>query len=253
MNLENSKQSFNTYSKSFDMNNENISRKYYHTYRVMSLSQSIAESLNLTQEQVDLSIIIGLLHDIARFEQWTKYETYSDLVSFDHGEYGVKILEENNFIREFIKEDKYDDIIKKAIRNHNKLNIEEGLSEEELLQTKIIKDADKLDIYFLNEELFEKYKDEIENGIIKENVIKQIKENTLVRREKDFTPIDRLLVNLAFVFDLNFKYSFKYLKEKDYINKIIDRFSFKNKETKIQIEEIRKIINEYILEKIEEL
>lgn len=90
---------FKKYSNKYDMTNKNIERKYYHSFRVMHESKYIAENLNLSQEQIDLATLIGLLHDIARFEQMKKYGTFNDVLSVDHGDLGAKILSENNFIR----------------------------------------------------------------------------------------------------------------------------------------------------------
>ncbi len=56
------------------------------------------------------------------------------------------MLFEENLIKNFIEDDKYDYIIKTAVLNHNKGKIDEGLSEKEMLFSKIIRDADKLDI-----------------------------------------------------------------------------------------------------------
>ena len=89
---------------------------------------------------------------------------------------------------------------------------------------------------------------EIENGLIKESIIGSIKNKTPIKREKDTSRIENMIILLATVFDLNFKYSFEYLNEKDYINKIIDRYSYKELKTKEQMEIIRKYINTYIKE-----
>ena len=51
---------------------------------------------------------------------------------------------------------------------------------------------------------------------------------------------------LAFIFDFNFDISLKYIKENNYINKLINRFENQDKETMQRIEEIRKIANEYV-------
>ena len=59
---------------------------------------------------------------------------------------GLEILKENNFIRKFCSEEKYYDIIFSAIENHNKYKIDKTLEGEKLLQAKIIRDADKIDI-----------------------------------------------------------------------------------------------------------
>ena len=51
---------------------------------------------------------------------------------------------------------------------------------------------------------------------------------------------------IAFIFDMNFKISFKILKDEDYINKILNRYNFKDEYTKQKVEEIREIANKYI-------
>lgn len=91
--LEHAKDEFLNYTKKYDLSNENIKRKQLHSLRVMQISENIARSLNLNEEGVTLAMLIGLLHDIARFEQYTQYQTFKDFISFDHGDYALKILE----------------------------------------------------------------------------------------------------------------------------------------------------------------
>ena len=146
VNLEKAKTEFLKYTENYDLTNENIRRKQGHSIRVMNISKQIAVELNLSDDQIQIAALIGLLHDIARFEQYTQYQTYNDNRSFDHGDYGVEIL--NKDMRKYIKTDKYDKLIKIAIKNHNKFEIEEGLNEEESLFAKIIRDADKIDILY---------------------------------------------------------------------------------------------------------
>lgn len=242
---------FDQYVKKYDLTNKRIKGKHLHTYRVMNYCKEIAQSLNLNGEEIKLAQIIGLLHDIARFEQFTKYHTFSDSKSIDHGEYGVQILKEDNLLRKFIEDDSYDEIILKSIKNHNKYKIEDGLTEIENLYSKIIRDADKLDIYYETIDFFfdKDDIDKIENDIIEDHIMNQIMEQRQVKKGTSENKINNVLVTLAFAFDMNFEYSFKVLKEKDYTNKIIDKFDFKNEETKLKMEEIRKIINKYLKNK----
>ena len=146
--INNEQKNFLEYVQNYDLNNENIKRKEQHSLRVMAISKKIAEELKLSEEEIKLATLIGLLHDIGRFEQYTKWKTFSDRISTNHGVLGSKILEEKNFIRTFVTENKYDEIIKKAIINHNKYQIDENLNETELLYSKIIRDADKIDILY---------------------------------------------------------------------------------------------------------
>ena len=89
MNLDKTKSEFIKYTNNYDAENPHIFRKIGHSIRVMEISREIAKSLNLTEEQVDLATLIGLLHDIARFEQMKRYGTFKDKLSVDHGDLGV--------------------------------------------------------------------------------------------------------------------------------------------------------------------
>ena len=253
--IKKASQEFDKYARNYDLTLETLKMKYHHTYRVMKISEDIAKSLNLSEEDIQLAKLIGLLHDIARFEQYTRFKTLADSISIDHGDLGVEILTTNNYIRKFVQDDKYDNIILKAIENHNKYKIEDGLTERELLFAKIIKDADKLDIFFETLNYFYKTESsikEIEEGQVNAEIMEEINQKILVKRKPNATAIDRLIVNLAFVFDYYIKYSFEVMKREDYVNKIIDKFEFKNQETKEKMEEIRTILNQFIEEKIED-
>ena len=109
--LDKATSEFDKYVRKYYMTNKIIKLKYHHTYTVVQLSEELAKSLNLSDEDIKLAKLIGLLHDIARFEQYTRYKTLSDSLSIDHGDFGVEILTENNFIRKFIEDDKYDNLI----------------------------------------------------------------------------------------------------------------------------------------------
>ena len=150
--LEKAKKEFLKFTENYDLRNKDILRKQKHSLRVMEISKQISNELKLNEEEIQISALIGLLHDIARFEQRKLYETFHDTKSFDHGDYGEKILEKD--IRKYIETNQYDKIIKTAVRNHNKFKIEDGLSEKENLFSKIIRDADKLDIFYEAVEMF---------------------------------------------------------------------------------------------------
>lgn len=250
--LENAKQEFIEYTSRYDVNNENINRKIGHSIRVMNISKEIATKIGLGQEEIEIATLIGLLHDIARFEQYSQFQTFNDLNSFDHGDYGVKILEED--IRKYIENNEYDEIIKIAIKNHNKFEIEEGLTEKELLFAKIIRDADKIDIIYEAVEMFwNGIENQISNTKISENAEKQFRSYKTIKKDKNTSKVqnvDNVLIVVALIFDMNFIESFKIINDNDYINKILDRFDFKYKETKEKMEEIREIANKYIEEKL---
>lgn len=251
--LEKAKKEFIKYTNHFDLENKNIARKVGHSLRVMEISNQLATKLNFSQEEVQIATLIGLLHDIGRFEQRTKYNTFSDINSIDHGKLGVEILEENNYIRKFIEDSKYDEIIKKAIRNHNQYGIEKGLNLKEMQFCKLIKDADKIDILYEGTEIFwsdKQTKEEIEMGEITQKVMEQFQEKVLIQNEVKKTKLDHLIGMLSFVFDLNFKPSIQIVKEKQYINKIINRFNFKDQMVKEKIVIINQEIEKFLEDEI---
>ncbi len=247
INIKNAIMEFLKYTEKYDLADENIQRKKEHSLRVMNISKTIARKLNLCEEEIQLSTLIGLLHDIARFEQYKQYHTYKDSNSFDHGDYALKIL--NRDIRKYIEQDDFDEIIGKAIKNHNKFIIEAELTKKEELFAKIIRDADKIDILYESLELFWKGKEEVvEKSIISQEVFEAIQSNKLIKRQKNknYEKIDSVLLIIAFIFDINFNVSFEIIKNENYIDRILNRYDMRDEYTKNAIEEVRKIANNYI-------
>ena len=245
--IKKSKDEFMKYTNNYDIENENIDRKIYHSLRVMEISKKIATNMGLENEKIELATLIGLLHDIGRFEQFKIYQTYSDLESIDHGDLGADILKQNNFIRNFIKEAKYDEIILKSVQNHNKYKIADDLNKEEKLFCKIVRDADKIDILY--EAIFWKNgREEIQNDLISDKVYNEFLNKKLIKKDKNMKKngIDKLVLMLAFVFDINFHESLEILKKEDYLNKILNNFDFKRQDTKEKIENIRNVLNLYL-------
>lgn len=243
--LINAEEKFIKYAEKYNLNEERLLRKEHHSLRVMEISKVIAQKLKLSEEEIKIATLIGLLHDIARFEQYTRYQTFKDINSIDHGDLGAEILKTD--LRNYIELSDYDDIIIKAVKNHNKFKIEEGLNEKEELFAKIIRDADKLDIMYQSTVKFWKgMEEEVENSILSKEVIKQFKDYSQVKNTPTESAIDNIMRVIGFIFDINFKQSFEILKENDYINKILERYDFKDEYTKQKIEEIKKIANEYI-------
>lgn len=175
----------------------------------------------------------------------------------DHADYGVKILFEENLIRKFIEDDKYDDIIYKAIFNHNKYKIEEGLNEKELLHAKLVRDADKTDNFRVKEmEKFEAIFDTevteevLEKQTISENIYNDFMNSKVILRADRKTHMDMWVSYIAFIFDYNFTSGLKYLYENDYINRLVNRVDYKNIDTKQKMENIRQHAIKYIEDRL---
>lgn len=247
--INNAKKVFNEYVKNYDLNDGKIALKVGHILRVAALSKKIATSLNLSEKDVELAELIGLLHDIGRFEQVKRFHTFVDKDSINHGEYGAKILFEDGLIEKFNIDKKYYKTIKLAILNHNRNKIEDGLTENENLHCKIIRDNDKLDIFhvLLTDETINTYNCEhMENETFTDEIVREFKEEHCINYKNRKTSGDMWISHMAYVFDFNFKSSYAVMRDNDYINKLLLLMNFKKEKTLKEANEIASIANSYI-------
>lgn len=224
MNIEEAKKIFKKYVENYNLDNDKIKLKYDHSLRVCELCKDIAISLKLNEEDVKIAELLGLLHDFGRFEQIKLYDTFDDQKSVNHAILGIEELEKYGFDK-FVEDKKIQNLITKAILNHNKTFIENGLTEKELLFCKIIRDTDKIDIFnIIKDQNYistnENLNDEIYNRII----------NCQVDFEHNVNTLEKYIVTVAMIYDINFPWSYKYLSKKNYILNIIDKIIEKNKQ-----------------------
>lgn len=155
---------FESYSKKYmdmaqdDFKKYHINRKIEHSKRVNKFAIAIAKDLGLNDHQLYLIDISSLLHDIGRFKQFYEYGTYIDKLSFNHGDVGVSILEEENILSDLSSEDK--DTICEIIKIHNYPSIPSDIDDSLRLYASIIRDADKLDWMYAMENIIKDAKDE---------------------------------------------------------------------------------------------
>ena len=120
MNIELIDKVFKEYVNSFDMSDKNINLKYEHTLEVVKITEKISNKLNLNEEDTTLAKTIAYLHDIGRFEQVIKTNTFKD-TKMDHANNGADLLFNRGLVDKFNIDKKYYEVIEKSIRNHNKL------------------------------------------------------------------------------------------------------------------------------------
>jgi HAD superfamily hydrolase (TIGR01509 family) len=101
INRKNVINAFAEYVRNYDPSDGKIKLKIDHTYRVAGMCQRIAESLGLSESDVDIAWLLGMLHDIGRFEQIRRFGTFNDAQSVDHAEFGADLLFKEGLIRKF--------------------------------------------------------------------------------------------------------------------------------------------------------
>lgn len=223
--LEHAIEEFNKYTNNYDMNIELIKIRYEHSISVMNLMGELAILLKLSKEDIELAKLIGLLHDIGRFDQIAKYNSCSDTkTGMDHALHGCDYLFKENHIRDFIEDDKYDDIINKAIYHHNKIRIDGNLNNKELLFAKMIRDMDKLDIYH---EEAKQFSCEFNSDDLTDIVEKEFKSSKLIDMKNLKTPTDGTMLELGLIYDINFKESIDMFNKTKYFEEFIDSVKVK--------------------------
>lgn len=250
--IKNARIEFKNYVKNYNPSDPKIALKISHIERVSQKAKKLAENLRLNEEDVKLAELIGILHDIGRFEQIRIYNTFMDKDSVNHAEYGVKVLFEDGLIRKFINDDRFDKIIKLAIINHNRADIECGLTEREILHAKIIRDADKTDIFSVlvsgdKKAIWEKA--DLSYDKISDEIYREFIEEKRINYKERKTSADILVSHFCYVYDLNFHETREIIKENEYIDKLYQRFIFNDTETTKRFETIYKLAKEYIYNK----
>ena len=255
MNIERRKvlDTFSEYTSHYNLADEKIKLKVYHTYRVAALCQRIANSLGLSAEDTDLAWLTGMLHDIGRFEQVKNYNTFSDADSIDHAHYGVQILYDDGKIEDYLpgcQESPDYEIVRTAIWNHSAFRVEEGLDERSHMFCDILRDADKIDILKVNfdtplEEIYNVTTKELANAPITDAVLEQFKEHHAIIRSTKRTAIDNLVGHIALVFELVYPESLRIVQEQGYLQKLLG-FPSENPVTREQFSFMKKEIQEYI-------
>ncbi|MBQ7199068.1 MAG: HD domain-containing protein [Selenomonadaceae bacterium] len=226
------------YMKSFYTDDEEVQNgiliKEKHTGYVTSNCVELAKFLNLSNHDVQLAEIIGLFHDVGRFYQYQKYKTFNDAHSEDHANLALKVIDQLDFFNELDKTDL--DVMKFAIKNHNKKTIEPIDDERKILFAKILRDADKLDIYRVLEPYFKQENVDKMPNFIKErdpNISPDFIQNLVDGEQADFYKIrtngDRKIVRLMWIYDVNFKWTMERIVQRGYIDKIVENLPMNEK------------------------
>lgn len=243
---------FENYLDSYDRENDKVRLKIVHTYGVVKQSTEIAGRMGLGEEDTSLARIIALLHDIGRFEQLKRYDSFMP-DTMDHASFGVQILFREGMIRQFVPEDTWDGIIETAIARHSDFVLEGAADERTLLHARIIRDADKLDncrvkladdlMTFMGADA-----GEIGSAVISEKIRKDALEGKSILSADRVTLIDYWVSYLAYFYDLNFRESLDIAEENDYVRRIIHRIPYTELHTKKTMEELEKRLVRYVHE-----
>lgn len=223
---------FQNYTKNFYSDdpgyNRNILLKAAHSIRVSRLAQDIAVHENFSSGNQEFARVMGLLHDIGRFEQYRHYHTFDDAKSINHGKRGAEILHQVPILKSLPPNDR--DCISNVTHFHNCILIPQNLDTRTLNFLRLIRDADKLDILNISQNYFANRTPENKNRVlelhvqdgeeINDKIYHSILDGKLVGKQDVKTLNDFKALLLSWVFDLNYQRSFKILYRNNAIQKL---------------------------------
>lgn len=203
---------------------QNIDLKEEHTEKVVLEAISLAKALGWAESDVCLAGLIARFHDLARFEQFAQYQTFKDKDSRDHGDWGADLFEKLNPLPLLTGEDRR--ILLSAIRYHNKKLIPEGLTDRELQHCRLIRDADKIDIYrvvtqsdvsFVGVGKTEKNTISPYFSLLVDNLLNGVLSDNTHLRSRD----ELILLQLGWIYDLNYTESLRIIDSRGYLKQMI--------------------------------
>ena len=207
----------------------NLTLKKDHTLRVVENTIAIATALELPKSEQNIARVIALIHDVGRFEQYAHYKTFIDRDSVDHALLSIDILREVAVLEPLETHDR--ELILTAIEHHNQAVVPDSLTERERFFCRLLRDADKLDIMRMLIERYRTAAQDAKGAIelllpqgegISPEALADLMSGTIVKFSHVQKANDLKLLQMAWVFDMNFIPSLRIFKEHGYLEALRD-------------------------------
>jgi putative nucleotidyltransferase with HDIG domain len=199
-----------------------------HSLRVVANTLLLSNTVLQSDEDKRIAEVNALFHDLGRAALIAEGTESPTNIQRDHAVLSAKLIQKMDFFAKVPVEAQ--SIILKSIENHNKLKLPKLDNEQQTLFAHLLRDADKLDIYESSYRFFKEKMgiqpimtfDLVNSAEVSEKIIKSIMAGKTAAVEDMRTMNDYKLLLISMAFDLNFKYSFRLLSEKQYIQKIYE-------------------------------
>ncbi len=205
----------------------NIQMKVEHTWRVVSCMQEIAEGERLNENEKLLALSIALLHDVGRFYQYRRWRTYRDSESDNHARLSLEVIRREGLLENISDEERL--IIEEAVLFHNLLSLPEKYSSPSDFFIRLIRDADKLDIWKVVIENYRLPEAERASAVglglpdlpeVTADCLNALAEGRIVQLNKTRFLNDFRLLQISWVYDLNFDTTRRLLLEREYLQQL---------------------------------
>lgn len=250
------KDTFAEYVSHYNTQDEKVKLKIDHTYRVAELCEKIAESERLSEDDISMAWLCGMLHDIGRFEQLRNYGTFIDAESIDHALYGASILFDEGRIQDYLEQPSEEicAFLRRVISCHSAYRVPKEYDERTRMFADILRDADKIDILKVNievplEDIYNVTTEELMNAEVTKEVMDSFSEEHATLRALKKTPVDHVVGHISLVYELVYPISLRIVNEQGYLDKLMN-FPSWNPKTVKQFTELKAMMQGYICRKM---
>ena len=226
---------FKRYTDAYDAANPRIALKIEHTYHVAEACDAVAREQSWSTEDIDLAWLCGLLHDMGRFEQLRRWDTFKDAESMSHAALGVGVLFGENpadapavtSIRDFIDDPAEDELIRASIAYHSDFRLPAQLDERTRRFCDIVRDGDKIDIMrtiadSTVDTILKVDEDTFLASHFSAPALVAFAEHRCVARDERDEPADYLVGLICFMFELVYPASRALAREQGDIYRLLD-------------------------------
>jgi putative nucleotidyltransferase with HDIG domain len=206
---------------------QNILLKEEHTREVCENALRIAAELGLGAAETALAGAVALFHDVGRFPQYRRFRTFQDCRSMNHAVLGAKALLERDVLQGLPPHER--SLIIRAVTLHNVFTLPPLADDSLRLHARIVRDADKLDIWRVFSEYFSLPPADRPSAAglglpdapeISPGVLASLGQREMVRLTSLRTLNDFKLLQLAWIYDLNFAPSLRMVRERGVIDRL---------------------------------
>lgn len=206
---------FDSYIRGFYTDDKEVAPliriKEEHSRIVAGHARAIAKSIGWGNDDVNLAEALGLCHDVGRFKQATIYKTFKDKDSVNHGQLGAEELNASGINIEF-EPGEWEPFLF-AVKWHNAASVPKHPGEKWNHLTKLIRDADKLDIYRV-------LPPRRESDGCTPAIIDGAAAGRLLRYEDLKTIDDKKVIMLSWVYDINFSWTMRQVLAAGYLDRL---------------------------------
>jgi hypothetical protein len=216
-----------------------------HTARTCKEITRLGHALELAEADLLLAETIALFHDLGRFPQWRRYGTFIDGDSEDHARLGLAELARFRVLDRIAAEEAA--LVEAAIRHHNVKELPSHLAPRPLFFARLLRDADKLDIWRLVIEERRRRGDGSTLRPYSGELLREIRAGRIPDFDLVHASVDMQLLRLAWVYDLNFAASCREVLERGYLEALFEALPATE-----DMHELQELLNSFLEHRLDE-